>query len=155
MSQSSPLKSALQSLRDRPDELIEIILRQAEVIEQMRKELEELKKQIDDLNDRNHGLSAKVDQLQTAAARQAAPFRIRDKLHVTDPKKPGRKKCHPRSYRAAPVHVDERILVTLRACPECAKEVIPSRLVLQCIEQMPVVRPQVIHLVTHAAGCPD
>ncbi len=154
MSQSSPLKSALQSLRDRPDELIEIILRQAEVIEQMRKELEELKKQIDDLNDRNHGLSAKVDQLQTAAARQAAPFRIRDKLHVTDPKKPGRKKGHPGSYRAVPDHVDERILVPLSACPECGKEVIPSRQVVQYIEELPVVRPQVIQLVTHEADCP-
>jgi transposase len=154
MSQSSPLKPALQSLRDRPDELIEIILRQAEVIEQMRKDLDELKKQIDDLNDRNNGLSAKVDQLQTAAARQAAPFRIRDKLHVRDPKKPGRKKGHPGSFRPVPDQVDERISVPLAACPECGKGVGKCREVVQYIEELPVVRPKVIQLVTHEADCP-
>lgn len=42
MSQSEPLKSALQSLRDKPDELIEIILGQAEAIEKFAKRIEQL-----------------------------------------------------------------------------------------------------------------
>jgi uncharacterized coiled-coil DUF342 family protein len=68
MSQSSPLKPALESLRDQPDQLIEIILRQAELIEQLRQEVEELKKKINDLNDRNNRLSHKVEQLTRAPA---------------------------------------------------------------------------------------
>ena len=61
MSQASLLKAALDPLRDRPEELIEVILRQAGVIEQLQKELAELKQQIKDINDRNDGLSAKVE----------------------------------------------------------------------------------------------
>jgi uncharacterized coiled-coil DUF342 family protein len=74
MSQSSPLRGALQSLRDKPDELIEIILRQADAIEKLTRKVEQLEQQIKELNDRNDGLSAKVQQLETKAARQAAPL---------------------------------------------------------------------------------
>ena len=49
MSQSSPLRGALQSLRDKPDELIEIILRQAEAIEKFTQRIEQLEQQIKDL----------------------------------------------------------------------------------------------------------
>ena len=153
MSQSSQLKSTLQALRDRPDELIDIILRQAEAIQQMQQEIEDLQKQIRDLNDRNNGLSTKVEQLEKAAARQAAPFRIPDKHRRLDPKKPGRQKGHPGSYRSIPDHVDEEIIVPLAACPECGREVGPRRRVVQYIEELPVVRPQVIKLVTEEADC--
>ena len=80
MSQASFLQSALDPLRDRPEELVGIILRQAGMIEQLQKELAELKQQIKDINDRNDGLSAKVEELARKAARQAAPFRI-DEQH--------------------------------------------------------------------------
>src|SRR5260221_1398590 len=86
MSQSSPLKPALESLRDKPEELIEIILRQAGVIEELRQDVEQLKQQIKDLNDRDDGLSGKVDELERKAARQAAPFRIHEKERVGEPK---------------------------------------------------------------------
>jgi uncharacterized coiled-coil DUF342 family protein len=89
MSQSSLLKSALQELRDRPDQLIEIILRQAEQIELMGNEIDELKKQIRDLNDRNNGLSSKVEQLEKAAARQAAPFEHRSSAPRSQSQKTG------------------------------------------------------------------
>jgi len=42
MSEASPLKPTLESLRDQPDKLIEIILRQAGVIDELRKEVEQL-----------------------------------------------------------------------------------------------------------------
>src|SRR6185437_4411023 len=105
MSQSSSLKAALQSLRDKPDELIEIILRQAEAIEKLTQKVEQLEQQVKDLNDRNDGLKAKVQELETRAARQAAPFRIEDKKRVINPKKPGRKEGHCGSCRAIPDHV--------------------------------------------------
>jgi transposase len=154
MSQSEPLKSALQSLRDKPEELIEIILRQAEGIENFTKRIEELEQQIKDLNDRNDGLSAKVQDLETKTARQAAPFRIEDQQRVANPKKPGRPKGHPGSHRSIPDQVDEEIMVPLKTCPECGREVKARRQVVQYIEELPVVRPRVIKLTTEEADCP-
>jgi transposase len=154
MSQSSSLKSALQSLRDKPDELIEIILRQAGVIEDLRKEAELLKQQIKDLHDRNDGLAAKVGELEKKAARQAAPFRIEDQKRASNPKKPGRPQGHPGAYRAIPDRVDEKIVVPLAACPQCGGQVGPRRQIVQYIEELPVVRPSVIQLTTEEAECP-
>ena len=68
MSQTETLKASLESLRDQPDRLIEIILRQAGVIEELRTEIQALKEQIKDLQNRNDGLSAKVAALETKTA---------------------------------------------------------------------------------------
>ena len=154
MSQSESLRSALQSLRDQPDELIEIILRQAEAIEKFSKRIEQLEQEIKDLNDRNDGLSGKVEELERKAARQAAPFRIEDKDRVREPKKPGRPKGHPGVSRSVPDRVDEEIIVPLKTCPECGQEVKARRQVVQYIEELPVVRPRVTKLITEEADCP-
>jgi transposase len=154
MSQSSPLRGALQSLRDKPDELIEIILRQADAIAKLTRKVEQLEQQIKDLNDRNDGLSAKVQQLETKAARQAAPFRIEDQKRSINPKKPGRPAGHAGSCRGVPNQVDEEIHVPLAACPDCGGKVGPRRKLVQYIEDLPVVRPRVIQLTTEEAACP-
>jgi hypothetical protein len=154
MSATSALKPVLESLRDKPDQLVEIILRQAGVIDELRQEIEGLKQQIKDLNDRNDGLGNKVEQLERAVARQAAPFRIDDKHRVVERKRPGRAQGHPGSSRAIPDHVDEEIFVPLRACPHCGGEVGPRRPVVQYIEELPLVRPHVTRRVTEEAACP-
>jgi hypothetical protein len=154
MTQSSHTQAALQALRDQPDKLIEIILNQAAVIQQMQKEIADLKRQIQDLNDRNDGLSSKVEALEKSAARQAAPFRIPDKHRSSDPQKPGRPKGHPGVHRSIPDHVDQEIIVPLEKCPQCGKALQGQRAVVQYIEELPVVRPQVIKLITHEADCP-
>lgn len=153
MSQSSSLRAALQSLRDKPDELIEIILRQAEAIEKLTQKVAQLEQQIKDLNDRNDGLGAKVQELQTKAARQAAPFRIEDQKRASHPKKPGRPAGHPGSYRPIPNHVDEEIQVPLTACPNCSGKLGARRKIVQYIEELPMVRPRVIQLTTEEAEC--
>lgn len=154
MSQSSSLRAALQSLRDKPEELIEIILRQADAIEKLTVKIEQLEQQIKDLNDRNEGLTAKVQQLETKAARQAAPFRIEEKKRASNPKKPGRPEGHPGSCRAIPDHVDEEIQVPLMACPDCGGKLGSRRRIVQYVEELPVVRPRVIRLTTEEAECP-
>jgi transposase len=153
MSESSPLKPALESLREQPDQLIEIILRQAGVIEELRAEIKSLKDQLKDLNDRNDGLSAKVSALEQKTARQAAPFRIREQQRKMNPQKPGRKAGHAGSYRPVPAVVDEEIVVPLETCPECGRGVGACRAVVQYIEELPVVRPRVVKLTTHEADC--
>src|SRR6185369_928528 len=100
MSDPSPLRQTLEGLRQQPDHLIEIILREAAAIQEMQQQIEDLQKQIRDLNDRNNGLSSKVEALEKSAARQAAPFRIADKHRSANPKKPGRPKGHPGVHRS-------------------------------------------------------
>ena len=153
MSDSSPLKENLESLREQPDRLIEIILRQAGVIEEQRQKIEDLQKQIQHLNDRNNGLSGRLEQLERAAARPAAPFRIKESKRQVDPKKAGRKKDHPGSCRPIPDHVDEEIVVPLHSCPDCGRRVEQLRSVVQYIEEIPPVRPRIIKLVTQCGDC--
>lgn len=154
MSQTSRLKQTLQGLRDQPDELIDIILRQAGLIEELQKKIEQLEKQIRDLNDRNDGLGKKVEELEKAAARQAAPFRRRDAQRVAQPKRPGRHKGHRGYYRRVPDHIDEEIQVPLCPCPECGRKVRAKRQIIQYLEEIPPVRPRVIKLVTEEGHCP-
>jgi transposase len=154
VSDQTTLRQVLEPLRGQPDQLIDIILRQAGVIDELRQDIEKLKQEVKDLNDRNDGLGAKVDALARAAARQAAPFRIDDKHRVGERKRPGRPKGHPGSSRAIPDHVDEEIFVPLTGCPHCGGEVGSRRPVVQYIEELPVVRPHVTKLVTEEAACP-
>jgi transposase len=154
MTPSSPTQGALQSLREQPDQLIEIIVNQAALIQQMQTEIAELKAQIRDLNDRNNGLSSQVEALATTAARQAAPFRLAEKDRRRAPKKPGRPQGHPGVCRAIPDHVDREIVVPLPRCPDCGQALSHPRPVVQYIEELPVVRPHVIKLITHEADCP-
>jgi transposase len=153
--------SSLQALKQEPEKLIEIILRQASAIDQLSKEIEELKKQneelkaqIRDLNDRNNGLSSKVDALEKTAARQAGPFRIADKKRKTNPKKPGRPEGHAGAHRAIPDHIDKEIEVKLECCPHCQQAVENRRAVVQYIEDLPEIRPQVTKLTTYEGDCP-
>lgn len=148
------LQQSLDVLRDQPDQLIAIILRQAGVIEEQRKKIQELEEQIQDLNDRNNKSSARLEQLERAAARQAAPFRIKENKRQLDPKKPGRKKNHPGSFRPIPEVVDEEIFVPLGSCPDCGGTLADCRPVTQYIEEIPEVRPHVFKLVTEQAHCP-
>ena len=153
VSNSSPLKENLELLREQPDQLIEIILRQASIIEEQQKKIQDLEKQIQDLNDRNNGLSGRLEQLEKVAARQAAPFRIADKHRKDSPGKPGRKPGHPGAHRSIPDHVDEEIRVPLTQCPDCGQAIDQARPVVQYIEELPVLRPKVIKLITHQADC--
>lgn len=153
MTQSSLLRQTLESLRQRPDDLIEIVLQQAGVIEELKKKIVELEDKIRDLNDRNNQLSGKVEQLEKTAAGQAAPFRIQDHKRAVSPQKPGRKAHHPGSWRPIPDHVDETIVVGLGQCPDCGRELQDRRPIVQYLEELPVVRPKVIKLVTEAGHC--
>jgi transposase len=154
MSDPNPLRQTLEGLREQPEQLIEIILRQAAAMQELQKQIEDLQKQLHDLNDRNNGRSSKVEALEKTAARQAAPFRIADKHRSADPKKPGRPKGHPGVHRSIPDHVDEEIIVALERCPQCGEGLANPRPVVQYLEELPVMRPRVIKLVTHEADCP-
>ena len=96
------LRQSLQSLRRDPDRLIELVVQQAAIIEELRAEIERLKGDRDDLQRRSQLLAESLAQLQREAHRSAAPFRVPDKKRKSDPKKPGRKKGYPGTFRAQP-----------------------------------------------------
>src|SRR5690606_39453209 len=99
--QSQPPITAkmLAGLRDQPDALIAIILRQAEAIVVLQKQVETL--------------AAKVAQLEDKLAGgdrgppPAAPFRRANEQRAADPKRPGRKGGHVGEHRPRPDHIDE------------------------------------------------
>lgn len=153
MSDPAALRTVLELLRGDPDRLIEIALQQAAVIEELRARIAELEALVRDLSDRHQRLQQQVEQLQAAAKRPAAPFRIKDPKRCTQPRRPGRRAGHPGVARARPP-VDEHIEVGLQGCPHCGGALEAVRAVDQLIEEIPPVRPHVVHLTTYRGHCP-
>ncbi len=132
------LRSTLESFRDDPDRLIEIILQQSERIAELMAEVAALKQQLSDLEQKPPG--------------STAPFRIEDRKRASNPKKPGRKGGHKGSYRKAPAET-EQITVPLSCCPQCGGEVADVQAVKQVIEEIPPVELKVIGLTTFKGCC--
>jgi transposase len=131
-------------------------------IEQLRQENQALRavvaaleKRIADLAAENKALRDQLDEAQRQAARQAAPFRRRNAQKVPEShrKRPGRPKGHPGVCRPVPTQVDEHIDVPLPACPHCGGAVAGVEPIEPFIEEIPVVRPRVTHLVTYRGEC--
>lgn len=153
MSDPSQLRQTLDGLRAQPDQLLEIIVRQAGAIAELRQQIKALEEQLRDLNDRHGKLQQRLEQSERAAARPAAPFRIPDQHRVLHPQKPGRKAGHAPAYRPVPAQVDEVITVPLSECPYCHGPVQDARPVIQYIEDIPPIKPQVTQLTTHCGYC--
>jgi len=98
-------------------------------------------------------LTERLEQLQSAAHRQAAPFRRGEDQRNRHPARPGRKAGHPASFRPKPEHIDEQVHVPLEACPHCGAGVTDKQPLLQYIEEIPVVRPRVTQLTTEQGWC--
>lgn len=101
-------------------------------------------------------LQERVEELERAAARQAAPFRRKDKdrkppdQHQT----PGRKPGHPPAHRPQPPQIDDHVEVRLSGCPHCGGPVDSVEPCEQIIEDLPPVRPRVTRLITYTGRCP-
>lgn len=123
---------------------------------ELRKQLAESLDLIAELTEENNQLKARLQELERKSARQAAPFRRRDRKKVDPDKKkrPGRKPGHPGAYRRVPDHVDEAVEVTLSCCPHCLGNVENAAPLTQYIEEIPLQRPHVTRLVTWSAECP-
>lgn len=131
-------------------------------LERLRQENQELRARIaaleqtlQELLDQNRQLQEKLDEQTRAAARQAAPFRRRDSKKVPDgsKKRPGRPPGHPGVHRIVPDHVDEQVDVPLAGCPHCGGPVTAVEATEQFIEEIPPIRPRVVHLVTYRGCC--
>lgn len=133
------------------------------LIAQLRRENQELRAQLkqvmeraDRLAEENEQLKGRVEELERVAARQAAPFRRRERKKVdpAEKKRPGRKAGHQGACRPVPQQVSEEIEVPLPCCPHCSSLLENRRPLTQYIEEIPETRPQVTRLVTWVAECP-
>lgn len=98
---------------------------------------------------------ARLEELERAAHRQAAPFRRPEKKRKpkASHKKPGRKPGHDGAYRREPSVIDESVEVPLDSCPRCGRSVEDLRPLVQIIEDIPrqvVVR---LRLTTYTGRC--
>ncbi len=114
-----------------------------------------LEQTVQELTDQNRQLQEKLDEQTQAAARQAAPFRRRESRKVPDgsKKRPGRPRGHTGIHRKVPEHVDEHAHVPLTGCPHCGGPVTAVEPIEQFIEEIPPVRPHVLHLITYRGCC--
>jgi len=154
------LRTALHVHRDEPDRLIDIIVRQAvlidqqsALIEQLQARIAALEAQVRDLTDRNRRLQQRVDELETAAARPAAPFRIHPDKRCGTPRRPGRPVGHPGVARPVPSEVDEVVDVPLGACPHCGGAVTDVHPCVQVIEDLPPITPHRTRVTTYTGRC--
>jgi transposase len=124
---------------------------------ELRQQLGQALQSLQGQTDENERLRQRLEELEREAARQAAPFRRRNKKKVdpAEKKRPGRKPGHAGTCRAVPQQIDERIEVPLPGCPHCGGTVENLAPRVQFIEEIPPVRPQVTRLVTWSAECPQ
>jgi len=122
----------------------------------LRAQVAALEETVRDLLEQQRQLREQLDEQTRAAARQAAPFRRRERLKVpADQKKPpGRRKGHPGASRSVPDHVDEQAEAPLTGCPCCGGPLAAVEAVEQFIEDLPPRRPHVTRLVTYKGTCP-
>jgi len=101
-------------------------------------------------------LQDRIEELERAAARQAAPFRRKDKDRkpLDQQGTPGRKPGHPPARREEPPHIDDHVEVELTGCPHCGGPVDSIAPCEQIIEDLPVMRPHVTRVVTYTGRCP-
>jgi transposase len=101
-------------------------------------------------------LQQRLEELERQVARQAAPFRRKDKdkKPPDQHKPPGRPKGHPPAFRPPPQQIDEDIEMRLDACPQCGGPLTAVQPCEQYIEDLPPVRPYVTKLTTYVGTCP-
>jgi transposase len=122
------------------EQLIEMLLRQFDIIEKLQQEAEALRR--------------RVEELERTAHRQAAPFRIPEEKKVTNPQKPGQKAGHPGHFRTLEeTLIEETITVGLPFCPYCQGTLRELKDLEQVIEEVPPLKPKVYRVVTQSGWC--
>jgi hypothetical protein len=119
--------------------------------------IQELEGEVAQLRAEIQRLQERIEELERAAARQAAPFRRKDKdkKPADQHKRPGRAAGHPPAFRPVPTQIDQTIEMPLAQCPECGGAVSDVQPCEQYIEEIPPVRPHVTKLTTYVGTCPS
>jgi transposase len=128
-----------------------------QIIQQQKEELGELHAEVARLQGQLADATKRIEELERAAARQAGPFRRREKKKVPEEekKRPGRDPGHRGACRSVPNEIDETVEVPLDACPKCGGPLMNCLPLEQYIEEIPPMRPRVTRLTTWEAECPS
>jgi hypothetical protein len=126
-----------------------------QIVVALREENRALRAELERLQGELEAAYRRIAELEQAAARQAAPFRRREvkKVPPEERKRPGRKPGHPGTCRVQPRQVDHEVEVPLNACPECGGPVTEKAPLVQYIEEIPPLRPEVTRLTTWSGKC--
>jgi transposase len=137
------------------DRAADIIAELEHQVGQLRDQNEQLRQENERLREENRTLRDQLEEAQRLAARQAAPFRRRQRQKVADDarKRPGRKKGHAGSCRRCPPEIDETHEVPLSCCPKCGGPIKNPTRVEQIIEEIPPSRPRAVKVITYRATC--
>ena len=109
---------------------------------------------IEKLQQQVEALQNKVEELERAGKRQAAPFARRH--WVEHPRRPGRKRGQGRfAHRELPqVHqIQETKTAPLEGCPECGGQLRDIHQQEQYVTDIPVVEVKTTHFVTYSGYC--
>jgi transposase len=145
-SNAAVLRKALEDLPK--EQLITLILQQADRISELSEQVERLGEQVTKLTEQ-------IEELERTSHRQAAPFRRDSDKKVAKPKKPGRKTGHKGFWRQPPSHIDEEIEVLLEGCPTCGGQLSDMHPIEQIIEEIPPITPRCYKLTTYRGQCPQ
>jgi transposase len=124
-------------------------------IQQLEAENQTLRARIQELEESLGKLQKRLEELERAAARQAAPFRRKDKNKKPPDqhKPPGRPPGHPPAFRPPPQQIDQDLQARLDQCPQCGGPLRDVQPCVQYIEDIPPVRPHVTKLTTYVGIC--
>lgn len=145
------LRSSLEEVNR--EQLLDIVIRQQQIIRQQGEIIDEQKDQNKKLKGRLAEMEKEMEELTRQMHRQAAPFGRPEEKRKKNPKRPGRKTGHPGSYRPTPQSVDRHVDVPLEECPHCAGSITEVQEVEQYIEELPPPQVEVIRLTTYRAKC--
>jgi transposase len=122
------------------DKLIALIIRQDELIKQMREEKSSLEK--------------RIEELERKSNRQAAPFRIKENKRSLNPGKPGQKAGHKGYYRMiSESEIEQTIVVALPCCPDCRGALHDIRDIEQIIEEIPEMHRHATRIMSQSGWC--
>ena len=108
--------------------------------------------QVAQLQEQIEQLQQKLEQSERSAKRQTVRFERRQR--VAEPKKPGRKKGHPGTFRDRTRPPDEVIDVPVDRCPDCGVDLENVETHQQFQTELPKVEPIVTQFNVQVGTCP-
>jgi transposase len=142
-------REALAQLSNSKDELIALILAQAEVIAQQARQIEALTRRVEELE-------AKLGKPPKTPANSSLPPSRGHKPNRAE-RRATRRKGHPGASRALAAHPDRVIETYAATCPHCAQALAPSdQPGVHAYDhvELPPIRPVVTRIHRHRGACP-
>jgi transposase len=107
---------------------------------------------VEQLQEQVRGLQQRLEQAERDGKRQTVRFRRRKR--VAEPKKPGRRRGHPATFRERTAPPDRVIEAPVGVCPDCQVPLQNVETHRQFQTDLPPVRPKVTQFNVQVGTCP-